>query len=183
MRTTMKGKNKSEEVNRNCRRPPEVGCSGMSLEMCNISAWSSRMRRNQPASPWGNFSEQRKCRAWEHVIERENRSWSGCDYDIRWFAELAEARSWGPCRPRRGGQKPLKSFKQETNMILFTFLDNHSDCCKEMEVKVEVDYSGSDNDNPDKWWWQLRLGKWFPKWGPWTSSSSSTWQLVSSANS
>lgn len=35
-------------------------------------------------------------------------------------------------------------------MILFTFLDDHSDCCKEMEVKVEVDYSGSDNDNPGK---------------------------------
>ena len=35
-------------------------------------------------------------------------------------------------------------------MILFTFLDDHSDCCKEMEVKVEADYSGSDNDNPDK---------------------------------
>ena len=35
-------------------------------------------------------------------------------------------------------------------MILFTFSDDHSDCCEEMEVKVEAHYSGSHHDNPEK---------------------------------
>ena len=90
----------------------------MCLEGGNIWAWSSRMRESQPVSPWESFPEQHKCQAWEHVLKRDNRHCRGCDCATRWFAALAKARSWGSCRPHRGGPKPQKSFKQEARAFL-----------------------------------------------------------------
>lgn len=53
-----------------------------------------------------------------------------------------------PSRPCRDGQKPLESFKQKNNMILFTFLK--FTLFQRTEVKMEVDQLGGHNDNPDK---------------------------------
>ena len=70
MRITMNRKNKSEEVSRNCSRPPQMGCSRMSLEGGNIWAWSSRMRESQP-SPLGGASQSNASARFGSTCSRE----------------------------------------------------------------------------------------------------------------